>query len=138
MNKYGHYTDDGFEYALALRLGVERVNIMFIVDSDGFNGGFFLRNGKWRTAAYAVQAMIKTMPNPQLTGAISDGENGYYAYTFNPDVRQQAKQSVIMLWNVNGPKTVTIPIKGKIKIVNMLGQVKTATPTAEKLTIIHI
>lgn len=122
-------------YALALRLGVERVNIMFIVDSDGFNGGFFLRNGKWRTAAYAVENMIKTMPNPQLTGAISDGENGYYAYTFNPDVGQQVKQSVIMLWNVNGPKTVTVPIKGKVEIINMLGQVKTVTATAGKLTI---
>jgi hypothetical protein len=28
-------------YALALRLGVERVHIMYVVDMDGFNGGFF-------------------------------------------------------------------------------------------------
>jgi hypothetical protein len=122
-------------YAMALRLGVERVNIMFIVDSDGFNGGFFLRNGKWRTAAYAVETMIKIMPDPQLTGAISDGDNGYYAYTFKSNVQQQVKQSVMMLWNVNGPKTVTIPVQGKVEIINMLGQVKTATPVAGKLKV---
>jgi hypothetical protein len=108
-------------YALALRMGVQRVNIMFIVDSDGFNGGFFTRSGKWRPAAYAVQTMIKLMPNPHLTGALSDGEDGCLAYIFNPDSNDNSKSQVIMLWNVAGPRKFTVPCKGKVKVFDMLG-----------------
>jgi hypothetical protein len=120
-------------YALALRLGIERVNIMFVTDTDNFNGGFFLRDKSWRPSAHAVQTMVRLMPNPRLLSAISDGEDGYYAYAFDPGaapptpaaVIPRQRQAVIMAWNVAGPKTVEIrtPLfrRGPVVVTDMLG-----------------
>ncbi len=111
-------------YALAMRLGVERVHIMFATDTDGFNGGFFLRDGSWRPSAYVAQNMINLMPQPRLIDALSDGEDGYYAYLFSPDA--QGGDPVLMAWNVAGPRTVQIELEGldEVIVYDMLGNEK--------------
>lgn len=109
-------------YAMALRLGVERVNIMFIADSDGFNGGFFdRRDMSWRPSAHAVKAMIDIMPNPKLIEVINDGVDGYYVYKFKADADKAGSANVTMVWNSRKAKTVKLPATGSVTLVDMLG-----------------
>ncbi|MBN2584149.1 MAG: hypothetical protein JXL80_13885 [Planctomycetes bacterium] len=124
-------------YAIALRLGIERVHIMFATDTDNFNGGFFLRDKSWRPQAYAVATMIRTMPNPKLQAAISDGKDGLFAYRFAPDAAKAADaKPVIMAWNVAGPKTVEIPVGGpQAKVLDMFGHEKAVEVKDGKATI---
>jgi len=154
----GHFPDRGSEpkvspllqaayvcrtYAMAMRLGVERVNIMFVTDSDGFNGGFFLRDKSWRPSAYAVQHMIRLMPNPKLTAAIHDGDNGLYAYVLENSLptARPSKRTVIMAWNVAGPKTVTLPVDAvtptadNVRVVDLFGNAKTVAVTDGKVQV---
>jgi len=108
-------------YALAQRLGVERVDIMFATDTDNFNAGFFLRDGTWRPSAHAVQTMIHLMPAPKLMEVPSDGVDGMFIYTFTPSKEKGAKP-VVMAWNVARPKEVGIKVDGaKAEVVDMLG-----------------
>lgn len=114
-------------YAYALRLGVERVTNMFATDTDGYNGGFFLADGSWRPSAHAVQTMIRLMPAPRLTEILVDGADGTFAYRFSPHA-DAGKASVIMVWNVYGPKTVELPrdvigtVAKTVEVVEMRGQ----------------
>ncbi|NLF32470.1 MAG: hypothetical protein GX591_16465 [Planctomycetes bacterium] len=96
------------QYAYSMRLGVERVMIMFVTDSDGFNGGFFLRDGNWRPSAYAVQTMIRLMPHPKLKEALVDGADGLFAYRFEP--APGSTSDVVMAWNVAGPRKVRLAL----------------------------
>lgn len=121
-------------YAYSMRLGVDRVHIMFTTDTDGFNGGFFKSGNEWRPSAYAVQNMTRLMPNPKLTGAISDGVDGYYAYTFHPDTLLSTQKNVVMAWDVKQPTTVKIPWNKPVAaVVDMYGYQKRveAEQTAE-------
>ena len=125
-------------YALALRLGVERVNIMFVTDSDGFNGGFFLRDKSWRPSAHAVRTMIRMMPNPKLSETVSDGEDGYYAYAFMAvaDGGKKVANMRLMVWNVAGPRTVEIESPpGGCVLTDMLGHTKKVAPEEGELSI---
>ncbi len=110
-------------YAWAMRLGVERVHIMFATDTDNYNAGFFLRDGTWRPSAHAVRHMIALMPRPRLIDVISDGEDGYYAYLFSPDTDGDP---VLMAWNVAGPRTVRIGLQGleEVTAYDMLGHAR--------------
>ena len=127
------------QYALSMRLGVERSHIMFISDSDGFNGGFFTRGDReWRPSAYAVQTMVKLMPNPKLTKAVSDGADGYYAYEFRADgnLASDPDMLVTMVWNVAGPKTVEISgLTHTARVTDMLGNVKKVAAKDGKISI---
>jgi hypothetical protein len=128
-------------YAYAMRLGVERVHIMFATDTDNFNAGFFLRDGAWRPSAKAVETMIQVMATPRLASALSDGKDGYYAYSFYtaaaPRTEVVGDPTVLMAWNVGGPKTVEIPLKGKGKpvLVDMLGNEKPLEAKDGKVTV---
>jgi hypothetical protein len=108
-------------YAYAMRLGVGRVHIMFATDTDNFNAGFFLRDGTWRPSAKAVETMIGLLTTPRLESAISDGKDGYYAYRFYtaaaPRTEIAGDPTVIMAWNVTGPKTVEIAVSNRGKPV---------------------
>ncbi len=116
-------------YALALRLGIDRVHIMYVTDADGFNAGFFdKQTGAWRPSAKAVQTMISILPNPKLTGSISDGADGYYAYTYLADetLGDTPANRVVMAWNVTGPKATRIgDLPEKVIVTDMLGTVQT-------------
>jgi hypothetical protein len=116
-------------YAMALRLGVERVNIMFIADSDGFNGGFFDRRDMgWRPSAHAVKAMIDIMPDPELIEVISDGDDGYYAYKFRADRENDTTGTVTMIWNSRKARTVKHPATDPVTLVDMLGYKSVVNP----------
>ena len=110
-------------YATALRLGVDRVTPFFIVDTNSLNGGFFDGQTKqWRPSAQAVQNMIALMPAPELTEVLHDGDDGLFVYRFRPDATVASQDSVIMAWNVEGPKQVTLELGSpQIQIVDMLG-----------------
>ena len=109
-------------YALTMRLGVDRTYIMFTTDTDNYNAGFFLRDDQWRPAAHAVRTMIRLLPHPKLTGVLADGEDGYFAYWFAP--------RMLMIWDVTGPKTVSIPWTDNfVRITDMVGEEKTLPVT---------
>ena len=124
-------------YALALRLGVERVHIMFATDTDTFNAGFFLRDNSWRPSAHAVQTMIKLLPFPKLVSALHDGDDGWYAWNFTAD--QGAPTNVLLMpvtmaFNVAGPKHVDLPWpKPGAMVTDMLGGMRqiAAVPAAD-------
>ncbi len=123
-------------YAWALRLGVPHAFIMYIKDVDGYNGGFFENDKKWRPAAHAVKAMIGLMPHPKLLGAISDCEEGVCIYRFQANAKDPASPEVIMAWNVEGPKLATIPVGDKpVRLVDMLGHEQMAQPSGGSLTV---
>lgn len=126
-------------YALALRLDVARVHIMYVTDADGFNAGFFDKETKaWRPAAKAVQTMISILPSPKLTGSISDGTDGYYAYTYLADelAGTGAENQVVMAWNLAGPKTVQFDgLPEKATVTDMLGTVQTLPTQSGRLSV---
>lgn len=110
-------------YALALRLGVGRVHVMFATDTDNFNAGFFRRDKSWRPSAQAVQTMIRVMPFPKLAGTIHDGQDGWYAWTFR-DARspEPAAPPVTMAFAVAGPRHVELPwAHPGATLIDMLG-----------------
>ncbi|MGD1000197.1 MAG: hypothetical protein ABSA67_05805 [Candidatus Brocadiia bacterium] len=120
-------------YAFAQRLGVRRVHIMSVNDTDNFNSGFFQRDGSWRPSAHAVQTMIQLMPSPRLIGVLSDGEDGYFAYRFAPK-EDPAATPVLMAWNVSGPKVVELPMKAsRATIFDMVGHRQTIAVTGDKI-----
>lgn len=121
-------------YAIAQRLGVECVTNMDMVDTDGYNGGFFADDGSWRPSAHAVQTMTRLMPAPKLVEALSDGKDGYFAYRFQPS--ENASSSVLMLWNTRGIKTVTVAVPGApLKFVDMLGNEQHVVPANGKVSV---
>ncbi len=111
-------------YLQALRHGVPRLHYMSIYDTDGVNAGMLDREtGEWRPSAHAVKHMIATMPNPKLTGAVMENEDGVYIYRFDPDFTTEGDAGVITAYKVQGPATVTIPIDAaSVRISDMLGE----------------
>ncbi len=119
-------------YAVALRSGLESYNAFHIIDADNYNGGFFdiamgddgyWHVSKWWAQTTATATMIHLMPRPKINNAISDGVNGYYAYTIDPDSNASTPTSVIMAWNVEKPLFVTVPCSAgdTYTVYNMLG-----------------
>jgi hypothetical protein len=124
------------QYAFSMRLGVERVHIMYITDADNFNGAFFNSDRTYRESAYAVKNMISLMPHPKLMGALSDGAQGYYAYQFDPNVQVDFTVPVIMAWNVAGPKNVELSVAdGNYRVYDMLGDTSTVIAAGGKLAV---
>lgn len=122
-------------YALALRLGVGRVHIMFATDTDTYNAGFFLRDKSWRPAAHAVQTMIRTMPFPKLAAVLNDGADGWYAWTF-ADASDPARPPVTMAFAVAGPREVTLAWDAPAaEVTDMLGAVTQLAAVGGKLTV---
>ncbi len=107
------------QYAMTLRRGVQRCHIMFAADTDNTNTGVFNRDGTWRASAAAINTMMRVLPEPVLLEAISDGEDGYFAYR----IEGANGAPVVMAWNVAGPKVVEIPMAGNAcMVVDMLGE----------------
>jgi hypothetical protein len=95
-------------YAMALRLAVDRVAPFFIEDVGGLNSGFFNRaTREWRPSAFAVQNMIKLMPNPKLINVVHDGPN-LFGYQIQPNALD-AVAPITMYWNVAGPREINFP-----------------------------
>jgi len=88
-------------YALSVRLGVERLFYMSIVDTDGVNSGFINLDRSWRPSAYAVKNMMTLMPHPRLTGVIRERTDQVFAYTFDPDATDANNREVVMAWAVS-------------------------------------
>lgn len=87
-------------YAMTVRMGVDRLFFMSIVDTDGFNSGFLNKDGTYRPTAFAVRNMIDLMPNPKLAGVVSDGEQGVFAYRFQRDANNPALGEAVMAWSI--------------------------------------
>ena len=122
-------------YAYSLRLGVDHTMIFFTTDTDGWNAGFFRHDGSWRLSAFAVQNMIRQMPEPRLIGTVSDGKDGYFAYRFSPNADPNASP-IIMAWNVTGLKVVHIPAEASTAtIVDMVGNSRTVKSEKGKIEV---
>jgi hypothetical protein len=113
-------------YLWALRLGVPRVHIMHLHDSDGFNGGFMHRNGfVWRPVAHATKALTSLLPNPKILAALSDGEHNTYAYLLKADHKDPASREVVYAWNTLGPAAFEVEASGdSVAIADMMGNRK--------------
>jgi hypothetical protein len=125
-------------YLISMRLGVEAVHVMMDTDGDNFNGGFFdFRNGNaWYESANAAHNFFTLLPKPKLLSAISDGTNGYYAYTFDPDVNNPSDNPVTVAWNVGSPITVNISCQpGEYAVVDMLGGSKDVANSSGQLSV---
>jgi hypothetical protein len=129
-------------YLFCLRLGVERYTTMFFKDGGTMNGGFLTH--WWQTnttvkreSGFATQFLTRLMPNPQLIGAISDGDSGYYAYRFRRNASDPQTDTLMGAWNVIGTRTVFLPCEaGKTyKIYDMLGNVEERTAAATQLSV---
>lgn len=130
-------------YALVLRMGVERHFFMSIVDTDGFNSGFLQSDGRPRQSAIAVKTMIELMPRPKLIEVIRDGEQGIFAYRFDPDYRREGDDSVVMAWAIELNKH-SLPVLGSqdaifderpIQATSMLGDTTMIEPKDERIDI---
>jgi lysophospholipase L1-like esterase len=109
-------------YVRAMRLGVERLYFMSVVDTDNTNSGLLNNDGTKRPSAHAVATLLRMLPRPKLVEALAETADGYYAYWF--DSGKDAR--VLMVWNVAGPKTVTIPWSAKlVRITDMVGAERT-------------
>ena len=120
-------------YALGMRLGVERITTMYIMDTDNCNPGFVDRDGTFRPSAYAVQNMIRLMPDPKLIGALLDGEDNQYAYVFES---KPGGEEVTMVFHANAPAKITIPWGEPTALVtDMLGNTATVDADNGQLTL---
>lgn len=110
-------------YAWTMRLGVEHLAYMSIVDTDSTNSGFLNTKKEARPAVQALKTMTSLMPYPKLIGAIQENVDGIYIYNFKSNVRDPNSPTIIMATSAIGPKSVKIPLpSSKIKIVDMMGK----------------
>jgi len=116
-------------YLLAMRLGVERVHIMHLHDTDNYNSGLMPRESlEWRPAAHAIKNIVDRMPNAKLAGAQADGQDGLYIYEFIGDHTKGKAADTVVAWNLEGPKDVLIELPGNrrsVTVYDMVGNEKT-------------
>lgn len=121
-------------YLWAIRLGVDRVYLMHLHDTDNYNSGLMSREGfEWRPVAHAIKNITTLLPNPKLTGAQSDGEDDTYIYDFIADHKKGNQTDTVVAWNVLGPKEVKIKIPGgkaTAKVYDIVGNEKTISARA--------
>lgn len=110
-------------YLWAMRLGVSRVHVMHLYDSDGFNGGFLDRETlEWRPVAHAVAHLIDRLPNPKLIGSQSDGVDNIYIYDLLDDHQSPNPKEVTVFWAVEGPREVSLDLPtARAIIYDMVG-----------------
>ncbi len=133
LDKIAHAAFNVQMYALGMRLGVERITTMYIMDTDGCNPGFVDRDGTLRPAGYAVKTMIDLMPDPLLKEVIIENEDNCYAYRFEsaPD-----GEDVVMVFHANAPHDITIPWDAATaRVTDMLGTTITVDVEGGKLTL---
>lgn len=114
-------------YLLAPRLGVDRIFIMNLHDTDGFNAGFMHRDTfAWRPVAHSTRHLLERLPRPRLAEAMHDGEDGLFAYRYKADVGRADAPDVWVLWNVMGPREIEIPWEGgSARVSDMIGNKRT-------------
>jgi len=127
------------QYLWAMRLGVGRVHLMSLFDTDNFNSGILIREDlAWRPAAHAIKNLTTLLPNPKMLAAISDGENDTYIYRFHADHKDANSPEVVVAWNVNGPTSVEIPSDAKsVTAFDLIGNEK-SLPVADGKTSVTI
>ncbi len=80
------------EYILGMRIGVERIMYMYLMDTDSCNYGVLNIDGSYRKSAYAIRTIVAMMSNPLLKEALIEGKDQAgnlthaYAYTFENEV----------------------------------------------------
>ena len=119
-------------YLWALRLGIPRVLVMHLHDSDQFNGGFLDRATlAWRPTAHATRNLIALLPNPKILDAQSDGNGNTYVYRYQADAADTGSGQVIAAWNVAGPKDLRLAVPGvedgvELRLYDLVGNTRAA------------
>ncbi len=121
-------------YLLGMRLGVERITTMYIMDTDNCNPGFVNYDGSWRPAAYATKTLIDILPDPRLLGAIYDGEDCQsFAYRFES---QEGGEEVIVAFTALNSATMELPwSEPTARVTDMLGNTVVMEAKDGKLTL---
>ncbi len=133
LDKLAHAAFNVQMYALGMRLGIERITTMYIMDTDGCNPGFVDRDGTLRPAGYAVKNMIEIMPDPILKEAIIENEDNCYAYRFES---APGGEDVVMVFHANAPHEITIPWdSATARVTDMFGTTEVVTVEGGKLTL---
>ncbi len=133
LDKIAHAAFNVQMYALGMRLGVERITTMYIMDTDGCNPGFVDLDGTLRPAAYATKTMIELMPDPLLKEAIIENDDNCYAYRFES---APGGEDVVMVFHANAPHDITIPWDAPTaRVTDMLGTTETVAVEGGKLTL---
>ena len=128
-------------YLMCIRMGIERCHIMFALDTDGTNTGFFNPThahgveGRWYKSAYAVKNMLSIMPNPKLVNCIIESD-GYYAYTIKSNGLVSNSDNYIVIWYVRGPVNYSLTCDiGTYTITDSFGYTRTQINTTSSLSI---
>lgn len=122
-------------YLLGLRLGIERITAMYIMDTDNCNPGFVdRRDGSLRPSGVAMKTAIRLLPNPRLLGAIYDGEDCQrFAYRLESE---PGGEEVIALFCATRRLPVTIPWnEPDACVTDLLGNTVTAVAENGSLTL---
>lgn len=128
------------EYIYGMRVGVERINYMYIMDTDNCNYGILNRDGTWRKSAYALNTLIHILPDPVITGIIgNEGKDqwGQVNQVFLYRMESEAGgNEVIVAFSALDPKTVTIPWEEDVAVLtDMYGVTRLVTAQNGSLTI---
>ncbi len=124
-------------FLYGIRLGIGRIHLMYLHDTDDFNGGLMHRDTfEWRPAAHAVRQLTTLLPHPRLSAAPSDGVDGLFVYEFQSDHRAAKPTPVIAVWNVSGPRKteVTVPA-ARMRVYDMIGNHRDLTAANGLLTL---
>lgn len=108
------------EYILGMRIGVDRIMYMYIMDTDNCNYGVLNIDGTYRKAAYAIRTLTQMMPDPLIKEVLHEGkdENGkldhIYVYTFES---APGAHDVTVAFTADEKATVDIPWEGEYALV---------------------
>ena len=83
-------------FVLAMRLGVERVHHMYVIDTDNFNGGFFAPGGA-RPQARAMAFQQRVLDQPSAVRRLGDNHSDRHVYRI-----RTANGPVVMAWSDSG------------------------------------
>ncbi len=123
-------------YARALRLGVERLSLMSLVDTDSFNSGMLNKDGSRRITGDAVANMVRVLPHPKLVGAKSDGTDGVFIYEFQSDANGSDSRNVFMAWQAEGESSYPMDWPtSHATMVSLTGKITKLPASEGKITI---
>ncbi len=108
------------QYVLGMRIGVDRITYMYLIDTDNCNYGFLNIDGTYRKSAYAVRTMIEMLPDPVIKEAIIEGKdnegNLHHAYAYKMESEVDGAE-VTLVFAAQDAVTVEIPWEGEYALI---------------------
>lgn len=111
------------QYILGMRIGIERIMYMYLIDTDNCNYGVINLNGTYRKSAYSIRTIIDMMPDPLIKEAIMEGKdadgklNHAYVYVFESE---EGGHDVTVAFSAQDALTIDIPWEDDYALVTDL------------------